>query len=96
MTDIDIYDAGTLAIRTANAVLWTIICVDLLRRGTPALAAIRRLASTVLLLGMWVFVIGALVQFGVPGEVARFVYTAFAAYAGIIALAIVGERKDWG
>jgi hypothetical protein len=101
MSDLDTVLIGSLAIRAINAFLWTIVCVRIVQHDQPVPRIIRLLIVTVILGGMWVLTFGGLAPFGVPGEVARFIYTAYTAYAGIIAVAIVTDpisdlsrRKD--
>jgi hypothetical protein len=82
--DIDVTSLAVLCVRFANAVLWTIVCIRVIQRGEPLPKIVRNMCATVL-------VLGGTTVFGFPGEVARFLYTVFTAYAAIIALAIVTE-----
>lgn len=81
--------AAALALRVVNAVLWLLVVVRILRHDRPVSALTRKLISLVLLFGMGILVLGALVPFGFPGELARLIYTAFTAFAGLIALGII-------
>lgn len=90
MTDIDtFYDVGTLVIRSANAVLWLYFCAQVLMRNHPVPTLARKFISTVLIFGMFIFVVGALIPFGVPTDFARLLYTAFTAYAGIVVFTMI-------
>jgi hypothetical protein len=91
---IDWAAVGTLLIRSANAIVWVALCIGVLRRDRPVYPVERRLLVTVLMSGMIVLAIGALTAFGLPGDAARFLYTAFTAYALIVALAIATTAED--
>lgn len=81
-----------LIIRGLNAVLWTLLIRRIVMEDKPVSPLARRVISGVLFFGMWVLVIGALVQFGFPSDMARTVYTAFTAFAGISALAMLTTK----
>jgi hypothetical protein len=91
----DVQTLGTLAIRGINAVLWTAVIYEVLRSGQPLPRLVRNLSATVILFGMWALFLGGLTTVGaVPGDVARFIYTTFTAYAALVALAIVTDAID--
>lgn len=88
--DDPIFVFGTLAIRLANAILWTRVTWKLARRAKPVPPLVRRLLCTVLFFGMWVLALGGTAPLGViPGDVLRSAYTVFTAYAGLVAIGIL-------
>ncbi len=87
--DADPIAIGSTIIRTANAIIWTLLCVRIFRAGIPVIPLVRTLFVTVFFLGMWVLALGSLTAFGFPTEAARFIYTAFTAYSLIVATAII-------
>lgn len=89
MHDLNIVIVGTFAIRLLNAILWTVVCYQILRHDRPVPRLVRQLLVTVIIFGMWVFVIGGVTPFGFPAEAARNIYTIFTAYAGLIAVGIL-------
>lgn len=86
-------ELGILFIRVANAVLWTVIAIRVLVGVDPLPLLARKLIATVIIFGMWTLVLGGIVPLGFPGEVARTVYSIFAAYAGLVALGIATSRE---
>lgn len=94
LAHLDVFIVGTFVIRFANALAWTIVCVEILRyqrtRAMPPL--VRQLIVSVLIFGMWVLVLGSLVQVGFPGDSARTIYTVFTAYSAIIAIGILSSN----
>lgn len=92
----DPYALVTFAIRLFNAIMWTIVFIKVIRHDRPVSRLVRRIVMTVIIFGMWVLVVGALVQFDwVAGEQARMVYTIFTAYAGLIGLGLAtGPWQD--
>lgn len=78
-------------IRGVNLILWAAVFGRILRNGLPINRFARSMVATVLLFGMAVLYIGGLVPFGLDAEVTRWLYTAFTAYAAIVALGILGE-----
>lgn len=87
--DLDPVSVVSTILRTANALAWSYLSWRILKAGIPVIPLARKLMVSVLFFGMWVLALGSLVQFGFPGEAARFIYTAFTAYALIIAAAII-------
>ena len=88
--DDPIFVFGTLAIRLANAILWTRVTWKLARRSEPVPRVMRQLLCTVLFFGMWVLAIGGTAPLGVvPGDALRSMYTVFTAYAGLVAIGIL-------
>lgn len=84
-------------IRLANALIWSAVVVRAFRGPRPVSDLARGLVLLLLFGGMWVLAFGGLVVLGlVPGDVARFVYTAFTAFAALIGLAffIDGWAED--
>jgi hypothetical protein len=80
----------TLIIRGTNAILWTIVFFQMARSKQTAYLSVRRLVMSVVFLGMWVLVIGALTSLGiVETGTARMIYTIFTAYAAIVAAGIL-------
>lgn len=94
MTDIDAFSVGSLAIRLLNAALWTALGITVLQHDRPVPPLVRKLITAVVILGMWTLAFGAVAVLvpAIPSEVARIVYTAFTAFAAIIAAAILMER----
>lgn len=80
---------ATLLIRAGNLVLWFLVATRVLLRDEPLTVLGRRMVATVVVFGMTVFVVGALVPFGLPGQLASYIYTAFTAYAAGVALALL-------
>lgn len=85
----DEVEVATVLIRMANAIAWSWLFVRVVRKGKPFSMFARVLASTVVVVGMWVFVVGGFTAFGIPGAVARLTYNAFASYALIVAIAML-------
>lgn len=86
---------GSLILRTANFILWTLVVIRVFKHDKPVSRLARQLISIVLFFGMGILDIGALVPFGiVSSEVSRTVYTAFTAFAGLIALGIITTRDN--
>lgn len=81
-------------IRLLNAILWTIIVVRSARAHLSFESFVtRRLVGMLIVFLMWSLVVGGLASLGfLPGDVARSVNTAFAAFAAIIALALITEK----
>lgn len=90
----DFFTIATLVIRVLNALLWTGVALTILRHDRPVVRLVRQLITTVIVFGMWVFVLGSLVQFGLPADIPMNVYTAFAIYAAIVAAGILLERGE--
>lgn len=86
-------DDIVLIIRTSNAMLWTLVIVQIIRWPLPIPKVIRELLGTVVVFGMWVFVFGAAVPLlNLSYDLIRVIYTAFTAYAGIVAIGILSSR----
>lgn len=94
MTEIDVDWVAvlTLTIRASAFLLWLRIAVRYWA-SPPLTIAGRRLVLLVVVLGLACFVAGGLSPFLVPGWLARLLYTGFAAYASIVALAIITTRS---
>lgn len=89
-------EIGTLIIRAINLGLWLVVAFRISRGGIPVSNLARRIIITMIVFGMSVFLIGALVPFGFPGTWASLLYTAFTAYAAIIALALLTTGEPNG
>lgn len=77
-------------IRLANALIWSAVVIRAFRGPRPASDLARGLILLLLFGGMWTLAFGGLVGLGlVPGDVARFVYTAFTAFAALIGSAFL-------
>lgn len=91
MEDLDVW--MTLAIRTTNAILWSILLARIYRAGLPVMPLVRTLIVSVVFLGMWVLVLGSLTSLGiVESGTARVIYTVFTAYSAIVAAGILASR----
>ena len=86
-------DVLTLGIRLTNALLWTAVGWKILRLDRPVRRLTRRVITTIVVFGMWTLVIGGLTSYGVPGDVARLIYTAFTVYSAIVAAALLREPE---
>lgn len=78
-----------VGLRFANFLLWTLVILRIFRHDRPVSRLTRQLISVVLFFGMGILALGSLVPFGFPGELARMIYTAFTAFALLIALGII-------
>jgi hypothetical protein len=82
-------DLLALLARLLNAILWTWAARHFLPRGLEG-----RLVGYVIVVGMWVFVFGALAKFNTTiANLASPVYTGYTLLAAAIALGIVTGRK---
>lgn len=82
------------AIRLANAVLWTIVVVRILRTDKPIMRLVLQILVLVIVAAMWVLAFGSLVALGfLDAAIARTVVTVFAGFAAILALTIVRGKE---
>jgi hypothetical protein len=90
------YDVASFLIRASNAALWLVIGIHAFRWNKPLSRFGRRIVWTVIAIGMIVLAVGGLVPMGIiSGQFARVMYTAFTAYAAIVALALLStETRD--
>lgn len=88
MTDLDWTTLVALVIRTGNLCLWVAVAVRYWHAPAPTPFA-RRVVLSVVVAGSVALVLGGFAPLGFPGDVARFVYTAFTAYAAIVAGALL-------
>jgi hypothetical protein len=86
----------TSGIRLANALVWTVFVVQIMRRKARAInLTARRLVLSVIFLGMWLLFIGSLAQVRlIPGDVVRTLYTVFTGYAAVVGFAIITGNDD--
>lgn len=89
MPDLDYLALTALTIRSTALVLWLVAGRKIFDHSISPLG--RRMTITVIWGGLAAFVIGGLTPFGLPVDLARTVYTAFTAYAAIVALALALE-----
>lgn len=84
-------DVLALVIRTVNAVLWTVVGLRVIRYG-PLQPLARKMVNVTIVFGMWALAFGALVRFDiVSSDLSRMVYTAFTAFAAMVAVAILRD-----
>lgn len=89
-------EIGTLLVRGVNLVLWIVVAARILVRNQSLSLLARRAVATVIVFGMSVLVLGATVPFGFPGHLATLIYTAFTAYAAILAVALLSTGEPNG
>lgn len=93
MIDIDI---ATLIVRGANLLLWVILGCRIIQADRPVSGMARNVITLVIMFGMAVLFFGALVPFGLDGQVARLVYTAFTAASAIVAISLLTTGEPNG
>lgn len=86
----------TLIIRGLNLALWVLLGIRILVLDRPVSRMARNTIIMVVIFGMGVLFLGALVPFGFPGEAARLIYTAFTAFAAIVALGLLTTGEPNG
>jgi hypothetical protein len=88
MTEIDWTVVVSLVVRITNLCLWLAVAVRYWHAPAPTPFA-RRVVLSVVVLGMTALAVGGFAPLGFPGDVARFIYTVFTAYAAIVAGALL-------
>lgn len=83
----------TFLIRTYNAVIWTVVIGRILRNDRSVSRPARRMIVVLMVMGYWTLSFGTLTQFGVDGQIARWVYTAYTAVAAILGSVLAFERE---
>jgi hypothetical protein len=78
-----------IVLRTTNAIVWSVWVLQTARKDRPLIRLARQLVLPVILIGMWVYTFGSLTAIGVPGDLARTVYTVFTGFALVIGLSLV-------
>jgi hypothetical protein len=84
---------GSLLVRAANALVWSIVVMKILRNDRPVSGMARKLISLVLVPGFWVLALGGLVPFSIiESDAIRIFYTAYTAVALIIGVTLAMEK----
>lgn len=84
----------TFGIRLANALLWTVFVLQILREDRSLIRFARQMVLPVILCGMWLLVAGSLATMRIiTGEAASLLYTLFTAGAALIALVLVTNHS---
>lgn len=86
----------TVLIRGINLLLWLGVVKRIIEDDRPLSRLARRMVGLVIVFGMAVFVVGSLVPFGFPGQWASLIYTAFTAFAAILAVALLSTGEPNG
>lgn len=90
--DLDWLLVVTLMIRASAFALWLTLAYRYWTNPPVGIVG-RRQVLLVIVFGLGCFVVGGLSPALVPGWLARLLYTAFAAYAAIVAAAILSTRS---
>ena len=88
----DVYAIGTLLIRVANALVWTVVVYRIVKRQRPVTTLTRLLISQMVLVGFWLLALGGFTPFGLNGMFLRLLYTGYTAGTLIVGFVLMSEH----
>lgn len=89
-------EIGTVVIRGFNLLVWIVLATRIIVLDRPVSAFARKTILLVIVFGMGVLFIGALVPFGIPGPLARTIYTSFTAFSAIAGTSLLTTGEPNG
>lgn len=79
--------------RLINALIWSAVLLPIFITGKPVTPLTRRFICIIVFTGFWLLTLGGSVQLGfASGEVARWAYTVFCGFCGLVGLALLTMR----